>query len=104
MSENLPPNYNNDQPLEEFSFANTGNPTYYRFGSITPGLSEGLVAQEKIEGLTFYQRVYDSVLGWCYYKTFGTPDSNPPAELTSPSYLGTISDFQILNVIGVPER
>lgn len=104
MSDNNPPNYNDDEVLEEISFAESGQFSFYRFGNVTPGNLEKLMAPVEDEELVFYQRVFDSELGWCYYQTVGSPDPNPPSNLTVPAHLGSISSSQILNVIGLPTR
>lgn len=124
-----PPNYNNGESAEELSFASSGTFQHYRFGSVSPGEAEelsfasfqhyrfGSVSPGEAEELfifgklvnvpekaVYYQRVYDATLGWCYYTTRGAPDSNPAAALTSPIHTGNISDSQILNITGIPER
>lgn len=132
MSDNLPPNHNNGEPLEEFlfaspgtfphyrfgtitpgfieemSFASSGAFPHYRFGNITPGTTEELLIFGKLvdvpEKPVYYQRVYDAALGWCYYKTESAPDPSPPTTATSPFHTGNISDAQVLNVVGIPER
>jgi hypothetical protein len=132
VSEVLPPNHNNGEPLEDLSFASSGafqhyrfgtiTPGFiedlsfassgafqhYRFGTITPGFTEELLIFGKLvdvpEKPVYYQRVYDATLGWCYYRTEGNPNPDPPTTATSPFHTGNISDAQVLNVVGIPER
>jgi hypothetical protein len=99
-----PPNYNNDQPGEELSFASSGVFRFYRFGNITPGNAEKLIAKEERESLTYYQRVFDSMLGWCYYSTKDNIDETPPPTITTPSHLGSISSHQVVSVVGLIKR
>lgn len=108
MSDELPPNHNNGEPLEELLFASSGTFLHYRFGNITPGPLEELLIFGKLvnvpEKPLYYQRVYDASLGWCYYRTESAPNPNPPTTATSPFHTGNISDAQVLNVVGIPER
>lgn len=94
--------------IEDLSFASSGAFQHYRFGTITPGFTEELLIFGKLldvpEKPIYYQRVYDATLGWCYYRTEGTPNPSPDATVTSPFHTGNISDAQVLNVVGIPER
>lgn len=54
--------------------------------------------------IIFHQRVYSESQGWCYYKTESAPDPSPSTTATSPVHTGNISDAQVLNVVGIPER
>lgn len=39
---------------------------------------------------TYFQRVYDSVAGWCYYSTTGVANPSPSAGSTVPNHTSNL--------------
>ena len=47
----------------------------------------------------YYQRVYSiGSSQWCYYSTVGVIDTTPATTATSPNWVGSISNHQIIGV------
>jgi hypothetical protein len=44
----------------------------------------------------FYQRVYSSSQGWCYYSTIGKTVANPDSNLTLPPHQDDIVKHELI--------
>lgn len=53
--------------------------------------------------IRYYQRVFSSGLqSWCYYSTLNSVNPAPLPNETTPSWTGSISDFQLVAAVDEP--
>lgn len=52
-----------------------------------------------VSTIIYYQRVYSvGSSEWCYYTSEGTVNSTPASTATSPNWVGSTSNHQILHI------
>jgi hypothetical protein len=84
------------------------NSTYFESGDLYGGIPSPALATYfapsfvSIDNNTiYYQRVYDTVNGWCYYSTYNVINPNPAPTDTSPNWSGVISNPQVISSVPV---
>jgi hypothetical protein len=84
------------------------NSTYFESGDLYGAIPSPAEATYfapsfvSIDGNTiYYQRVYDTANGWCYYSTYNTLNPSPSPSETSPNWSGTISNSQVVAAVPV---
>lgn len=78
------------QPLIPAPFVSAG--ALRSVAGVMPFATGGAVLTD-----TYYQRVYDTTVGWCYY--VGTvPSSSPSSSSTEPNHTGNLTTHEILAV------
>ncbi len=54
--------------------------------------------------LQYFQRVFCPDLGvWCYYYSVGQVNPSPSSSSTSPNWVGSITDHQVLGTINLTQ-
>jgi hypothetical protein len=85
--------------LTKVSFLNQQNDfNFHRSGTVTPTFLTKTTPGVIKEKLLFFQRVFDSEKGWCYFLTENSPNSTPDSSDTNPNHTNQIVSYQIISI------